>query len=204
VCVCLVGVCVCVCCVWCVGVWSVCVCMCVCVCKVSALTHPINLVEHIMVTIISLYSGGLASDPGNEMRCFCPRASIKKLRQCFKIEITNSLFCYVSFWDFHRGGIFKLNFVLNEVASLVWRFQTFRKHENFPKYLATFVDRPSALPQVNGIFNHHLLQPPIFSSHSAVPQTNMKLAINKLIVWIISVFYSNCSKVHTIHVLLIV
>ena len=50
-----------------------------------------------MVTIISLYSEGPAFDPGNEMCCFCPRASIQKLWQCFKIEITNPLFCYVAY-----------------------------------------------------------------------------------------------------------
>ena len=73
-----------------------CVCVYVCVFEVSALTHPINLVGHLMVTIISSYSGGLAFEPGNDMRCFCPRASIQKLRQLFKVEIRGQLKCDVT------------------------------------------------------------------------------------------------------------
>jgi len=72
-------------------------CVCMCVCEVSVLTHPINLVGHLMVTIISLNYGGLAFDPGNDMRCFCPSVFIQKWRQFFKIEITGSLFCFVAF-----------------------------------------------------------------------------------------------------------
>jgi hypothetical protein len=68
--------------------------------------------------------------------------------------------------------------VVNDVESPGWLFQTFRQHDSFPKHQVTFTGRPSALPQMNGLFNYYLLQPPLFSFHSAVSQTEMKLFIN--------------------------
>ena len=106
-------------------------CVCVCVCEVSALTLPINLVGHIMANIMSSYYGGLAFDPGNGMQCFCPRASIQKLQQCFKMDITRSLFCYVAFEIFIEATLINSFSFWMTLHHWVGGFQTFRKQYNF-------------------------------------------------------------------------
>ena len=102
------------------------------------------------------------------------------------LENRNYLFIVLlcSFWDFHRGGVDKFLFVLNDVASLGWRFQTFRKHHSFPKHQVTFTDKHSFLSQANGLFNYYILQPPLFYLHSAISKKKMEIFVNKLRIWI--------------------